>query len=76
MFILLTLISAGGVQGELICGVARLWLLLRCRQSFLEMILPGLVWPVLRITDERKESELPEPEPELVTPGMAPELGT
>ena len=69
--------SAGGVQGEVIWGMERLWLLERGRHSFLEMILPGLVWLVERITDERKDSELPEPEPlALVTPGMAPPLGT
>ena len=32
------------------------------------MILPGLAW-LERITEERKESELPEPEPEGVTEG-------
>ena len=65
--------SAGGVQGEVIWGMERLWLLERGRHSFLEMILPGL-WMVMElepdlITDDRKLSELEEPELGLDTLG-------
>ena len=54
---LLTLVSVGGVHGDVIWGPALLWLLDLGLHSFLLMILPVL-WLVDLITDEMNDNEL------------------
>ena len=53
--------SVAGAQGDMTCGVARLWLFDRCLQSFLVIIL--LVWEPERpfdMTEDRNDKELDE----------------